>query len=141
MRAEARSALLIAVPQPVSRTVATSMQDLNRGIHSSGTAWLQTPSSHLQEPCLNLSCPEHSPRFSASSVPPPLPCQPDPISSLHLRSTAQALHLSNDKEQGEAATGKRTTISSLQSIKNVGGTKPQTNLPSHKQMGVGGDEN
>lgn len=94
-------------------------------MHGSETAWLQTPSSHLEELCLSLPCQEWAkcwmdgpvppPKVSASAGPPPLPCSPDPSSSPHPRSTAQATHLSHDK--GEAATGKRTTMCPLHSIK------------------------
>lgn len=44
--------------------------------------------------------PVPSPRFSASSGPLPLPCSLERSCSLHPRSTAQATHMSNDKEQG-----------------------------------------
>ena len=44
-------------PQPASRAVATTLQDHSR-MHSLGTAWLQTPSIHLEELRLNLSCQE-----------------------------------------------------------------------------------
>lgn len=105
-------------PQPASRAVATTLQDHSR-MHGLGTAWLQTPSTHLEELRLNLSCLKWAkcwmdhlvppPKLSAISRPPLRPGRPDSSSSLHSRSTAQTMHLSH-KEKEEAATGKRVTI-------------------------------
>ena len=88
------------------------------------------PSSHLKGLCLSVSCQERakcwmdglisSPRASASSGPPPLPCSPDPFSSRRPRSTVQATRLSHDKEQVEAVSGERQPcMCPLQCIKNV----------------------
>lgn len=87
-------------------------------MHGLGTAWLQTPSTHLEELRLNLSCLEWAkcwmdhlvppPKLSAISRPPLRPGRPDSSSPLH-SSTAQTMHLSH-KEKEEAATGKRVTI-------------------------------
>lgn len=44
--------------------------------------------------------PVPSPRFSASSGPFALPCNPERSCSLNPRSTAQATRMINDKEQG-----------------------------------------
>lgn len=106
-------------PQPASRAVAATLQDHSKRMHGLGTAWLQTPSTHLEELWLNLSCQEWAkcwmghfvppPKLSASSGPPPGPGSPNSSSPMHSRSTAQTTHLSH-KKKGEATTGNRITI-------------------------------
>lgn len=63
---------------------------------------------------------------SASSAPLALPCSLDCFSLPHPRSTAQATHLSNDKEEEEAAQGQGQQCA-LFSLQEHWGKKPQPN--------------
>lgn len=103
--------------QPASRAVAATPQDHSKRMHGLGTAWLQTPSTHLEELWLNLSCQEWAkcrmdhfmppPKLSASSGPPPHLAVPthSPQCTHSAPSTAQTTHLSHKKGKPLQGTG------------------------------------